>query len=66
MFDRMNIPRRLALAFVALNVTAAAMMVIFGASLAMVSRVTAATTENQGVLADTLTLETALLRQNSQ
>jgi methyl-accepting chemotaxis protein len=42
------------------------MMVIFGASLAMVSRVTAATTENQGVLADTLTLETALLRQNSQ
>jgi methyl-accepting chemotaxis protein len=65
-FDRMNIPRRLALAFVALNVTAAAMMVIFGASLAMVSRVTAATTENQAVLADTLTLETALLRQNSQ
>lgn len=62
----MNIPRRLGLAFVALNVTAAAMMVIFGVSLAMVSRVTASTTENQAVLADALTLETALLRQNSQ
>lgn len=62
----MNIPRRLALAFVALNVTAAAMMIIFGVSLAMVSNVTAATTKNQGVLADALTLETALLRQNSQ
>ena len=62
----MNIPRRLGLAFVALNVTAAAMMIIFGVSLAMVSRVTASTTENQAVLADTLTLETALLRQNSQ
>jgi methyl-accepting chemotaxis protein len=66
MFERMNIPRRLGLAFVALNVTAAAMMIIFGVSLAMVSRVTASTTENQAVLADTLTLETALLRQNSQ
>ncbi|MBF9152257.1 methyl-accepting chemotaxis protein [Novosphingobium jiangmenense] len=66
MFDRMNIPRRLGLSFVALNVTAALMMVVFGASLAMVSSVSARNTESQGVLADTLALETALLRQNSQ
>ena len=62
----MNIPRRLGLSFVALNITAAVMMVVFGVSLALVSSVTASTTENQAVLADTLTLETALLRQNSQ
>ncbi|MDF8332786.1 methyl-accepting chemotaxis protein [Novosphingobium cyanobacteriorum] len=66
MFDRMNIPRRLGLSFVALNVTAALMMVVFGVSLAMVSNVSARNTESQAVLADTLTLETALLRQNSQ
>ncbi|SMC40500.1 methyl-accepting chemotaxis protein [Novosphingobium sp. B1] len=62
----MNIPRRLGLSFVALNVTAALMMIVFGISLAMVSRVTARNTESQAVLADTLALETALLRQNSQ
>lgn len=66
MFDRMNIPRRLGLSFVALNVTAAVMMIVFGVSLAMISSVTARNTESQGVLADTLALETALLRQNSQ
>lgn len=66
MFDRMNIPRRLGLSFVALNVTAALMMVMFGVSLAMISSVTARNTESQSVLADTLALETALLRQNSQ
>ncbi|NLR70573.1 HAMP domain-containing protein [Novosphingobium sp. ERN07] len=64
--ERMNIPRRLGLSFVALNVTAAIMMIVFGVSLAMVSSVTARNTESQAVLADTLTLETALLRQNSQ
>ena len=64
--DRMNIPRRLGLSFVALNVTAALMMVVFGVSLAMISSVTARNTESQSVLADTLALETALLRQNSQ
>ncbi len=64
--ERMNIPRRLGFAFVALNVTAAVMMIIFGISLAMISSVTARNTESQAVLADTLTLETALLRQNSQ
>ena len=62
----MNIPRRLGFAFVALNVTAALMMVVFGISLAMVSNVSARNTESQAVLADTLALETALLRQNSQ
>ena len=66
MFDRMNIPRRLGLSFVAVNVSAAVMMVVFGASLAMVSRITVSNTEAQAILADALSLETALLRQNSQ
>ena len=62
----MNIPRRLGLSFVALNVAAAAMMIVLGISLGMVSSVTTKNTEVQAILADTLTLETALLRQNSQ
>lgn len=62
----MNIPRRLGLSFVALNVAAALMMIVFGISLAQVSRVTSNNTTTQAHLADTLTLETALLRQNSQ
>lgn len=66
MLDRMNIPRRLGLAFVVLNVVAAAVMVACGVSLAMISSVTAANTQSQDTLADVLALETALLRQNSQ
>lgn len=62
----MSIPRRLGLSFVMLIATAAAMMIVFGVSLAMVSSVTARNTESQDMLADTLALETALLRQNSQ
>lgn len=62
----MSIPRRLGLSFITLIATAAAMMIVFGVSLAMVSSVTARNTASQDVLADTMTLETALLRQNSQ
>jgi methyl-accepting chemotaxis protein len=66
MLDRLNIPRRLGFAFVALNVVAAAVMVACGVSLAMISSVTAKNTQSQDILADVLALETALLRQNSQ
>ncbi|CAH0495527.1 hypothetical protein NVSP9465_00534 [Novosphingobium sp. CECT 9465] len=66
MFENMNIPRKLGFAFVALNVTAALMMIVFGISLAMVGNISVRNTEAQVVLADTLSLETALLRQNSQ
>ncbi|MFO6445503.1 methyl-accepting chemotaxis protein [Erythrobacter sp. NE805] len=66
MLDRLNIPRRLGFAFVALNVVAAAVMVACGVSLAMISSVTARNSESQDILADVLALETALLRQNSQ
>ena len=66
MLDRMNIPRRLGLAFVVLNVVAAAVMIACGVSLAMISSVTARNTESQAILANVLGLETALLRQNSQ
>ena len=66
MLDRMNIPRRLGFAFVLLNVVAAAVMIACGISLAMISSVTAKNTESQAILANVLTLETALLRQNSQ
>ena len=66
MFENLNIPRKLGFAFVALNVTAALMMVVFGASLAMVDNISVRNSKAQGVLADVLSLETALLRQNSQ
>lgn len=66
MLERMNIPRRLGFAFVALNVVAAAVMIACGVSLAMISSVTARNTASQEILADVLALETALLRQNSQ
>ena len=66
MLDRMNIPRRLGFAFVLLNVVAAMVMFACGVSLAMISSVTARNTESQAILANVLTLETALLRQNSQ
>lgn len=66
MLDRMNIPRRLGFAFVLLNVVAAAVMIACAISLAMISSVTAKNTESQAILANVLTLETALLRQNSQ
>jgi len=64
--DRLNISRRLGVAFVMLNVVAAAVMVATGISLAMISSVTARNTQSQDILADVLALETALLRQNSQ
>ncbi len=66
MLDRMNIPRRLGVSFVLLNVVAACVMIACGVSLAMISSVTARNTASQEILADVLALETALLRQNSQ
>ncbi|WP_066531923.1 methyl-accepting chemotaxis protein [Erythrobacter sp. CCH5-A1] len=66
MLDRMNIPRRLGVSFVLLNVVAAAVMIACGVSLAMISSVTAKNTASQEILADVLSLETSLLRQNSQ
>lgn len=66
MLDRMNIPRRLGLSFVLLNVVAACVMIACGVSLAMISSVTAKNTASQEILADVLALETSLLRQNSQ
>ncbi|WP_225206119.1 HAMP domain-containing methyl-accepting chemotaxis protein [Novosphingobium huizhouense] len=62
----MNIPRRLGVAFVTVIVSAIAMMLVFGVSLAIISRIAVRNTESQSILADSLTLETALLRQNSQ
>jgi methyl-accepting chemotaxis protein len=66
MLDRMNIPRRLGVSFVMLNVVAACVMIACGTSLAMISSVTAQNTQSQAILANVLGLETALLRQNSQ
>jgi len=66
MLDRLNIPRRLGMSFVVLNVVAAAVMAVCGASLAMISSVSSRNSESQAILADVLALETALLRQNSQ
>lgn len=66
LLNTMDIPRRLGLSFAMLIGVAAVVMIIFGVSLGQISRVTSRNIERQALLADVLTLETSLLRQNSQ
>jgi methyl-accepting chemotaxis protein len=66
MLDQMNIPRRLGVSFIVLNVVAAAVMTACAFSLAMIASVTERNSQSQDILADVLALETAILRQNSQ
>jgi len=60
------IPRKLALALMAVALTAALMSLIFGINIAQISASAERSDYNRGVHAASLTLETALLRQNSQ
>lgn len=66
MFESLNIPKKLGLSFITINVSAAVMMIVFGASLLMIGSATERNNESQAIYADAQTLETALLRQNSQ
>ena len=66
MIESMNIPRKLAVSFMAVTAAAALMMLVFGINIARISASAASNDFSQSVHADSLELETALLRQNSQ
>jgi methyl-accepting chemotaxis protein len=66
MFSTLKIPRRLGLSFVAICASAALMMAVFAANLFQISRLTERSDQSRTVHAETLTLETSILRENSQ
>ena len=66
MLYSLNIPKKLAVAFIAINLSAAVMMAVFATNIAMISGSTERTNFSQSIHAKALGLETALLRQNSQ
>ncbi|HEU0067047.1 MAG TPA: methyl-accepting chemotaxis protein [Sphingomonas sp.] len=62
----MNIPKKLGLSFLAICLSAAVVMVVFYANIASIRSATAGNNFSQSVYAKALTLETSILRQNSQ
>jgi methyl-accepting chemotaxis protein len=66
MISAMNITRKLSLSFVLICVSAAIMMMVFFGTIWMISASTSSNNLSQAIHADALSLETALLRQNSQ
>ena len=66
MLSSLNIPKKLAVAFVAINLSAAVMMLVFATNIAMISRSTERTNFHQEIHSKALSLETQILRQNSQ
>lgn len=62
----MKIPRKLGLSFLVINASAALVMLVFFANIMMIQRSTDRNNLSQEVYAKALTLETAILRQNSQ
>lgn len=66
MLSSLNIPRKLAVAFIAINLSAAVMMLVFATNIAMISGSTERTNFHQDIHSKSLGLETAILRQNSQ
>jgi len=66
MTTKMNIPKKLSLSFVFICVSAAVMMVVFLATILMIRASTESNNRSQSIHADSLALETAILRQNSQ
>jgi methyl-accepting chemotaxis protein len=66
MFKSMKIPRKLALSFLVICISAAAMMGVFFTNITAIRNASDGNNRSQGIHAKTLTLETSLLRQNSQ
>ncbi|WP_288456519.1 methyl-accepting chemotaxis protein [uncultured Sphingomonas sp.] len=62
----MKIPRKLGWSFLTIIATAAVVMGVFLTSILMIARSTEHSNDSQSVFAKALTLETAILRQNSQ
>ena len=66
MKSEMSIPKKLSLSFVFICVSAAVMMIVFLATILMIRASTESSNQSQAIHADALSLETAILRQNSQ
>ena len=66
MFKAMSLPRKLGFSFLAICASAAIMMMVFYSNIAMISSSTDSNNFSQSVYAKALTLETSILRQNSQ
>jgi methyl-accepting chemotaxis protein len=66
MIASMKIPRKLALSFLLICASAAIVMIVFFMNISMIRSVTDQNNLSQQIHSKTLTLETALLRQNSQ
>lgn len=66
MFESMKIPRKLGMSFLIICASAAVMMVVFWINIAMIRSSTDRNNFSQTVHSKELTLETAILRQNSQ
>ncbi|UZK69214.1 methyl-accepting chemotaxis protein [Sphingomonas sp. S1-29] len=66
MFKSMKIPRKLALSFLIICVSAAAMMAVFFANITSIRNASDGNNLSQTIHSKALTLETSLLRQNSQ
>jgi methyl-accepting chemotaxis protein len=62
----MKIPRKLGLSFLTINASAIIVMLVFFATIIMIDRSTDRSNFSQSVYANALTLETSILRQNSQ
>jgi len=62
----MKIPRKLGLSFLAINASAAVVMLVFLANILSIQRSTERNNVSQTIYAKALTLETSMLRQNSQ
>ena len=62
----MKIPRKLGLSFLAINASAAVVMLVFFANIMSIQRSTERNNVSQTIYAKALTLETSMLRQNSQ
>lgn len=66
MLKSMKIPRKLGLSFLTICATAAIVMLVFYTNISSIRSTTDANNSSQSIYAQALTLETALLRQNSQ
>ena len=62
----MKIPRKLGLSFLTIIATAAVVMLVFFGTIMMIGRSTERNNFSQNIYAKALTLETSILRQNSQ
>ncbi|MBO9711613.1 methyl-accepting chemotaxis protein [Sphingomonas sp.] len=66
MLKSMKIPRKLGLSFLMICASAAVMMIVFFMNVSMIRNTTDSNNQSQAIHAKVITLETALLRQNSQ